>query len=380
MEYCFDSFGMVPDTDITREYWFELVDGTASPVGYERYAQSINDSIPGPTIFANWGDTVTVQVTILLSSSTNGTSIHFHGIRQDYTNPNESVVGGIAINGPATANYNDDLSAVFLNDWIHETADELWTTAGVYGDGDDDDQTGSHLELAFEKGASYRMRLVNAAVDTPFEFSIDNHTLAPIATDLVPIEPYITTLVRAVPQVARSDNDSGDSIRAIAHYGSSTDTPPTTGYEYQDSCSDEDASDLYRNYPKFADSATPTLLQVYENVTSFKTDDNVIELDGDADDWAYLVIETTFTVSHLIHPHGFYSYVLAQDEGIYSSSSVTLNLDNPPRRDTSMLPSAGYLVIAVPLDNPGVWIMHFTLASTPPRVSTSSFSSAKITY
>lgn len=89
----------------------------------------------------------------------NGTSIHFHGIRQNYTNYNDGVpsvtqcpiapgdsftykwratqygsswyhshfyvqawdglFGGILINGPATANYDVDLGNVLINDWYH---------------------------------------------------------------------------------------------------------------------------------------------------------------------------------------------------------------------------------------------------------------------
>jgi FtsP/CotA-like multicopper oxidase with cupredoxin domain len=95
----------------------------------------------------------------------NGTSLHFHGIRQNYTNqmdgvasitqcpvaPGDSmtytwratqygsswyhshfyvqawdgILGGIIINGPATANYDEDLGNLFLNDWSHQTADQL---------------------------------------------------------------------------------------------------------------------------------------------------------------------------------------------------------------------------------------------------------------
>ena len=43
-----------PTTGVTREYWFELQNGTASPNGIERNVLTINGSIPGPTIEANW--------------------------------------------------------------------------------------------------------------------------------------------------------------------------------------------------------------------------------------------------------------------------------------------------------------------------------------
>jgi hypothetical protein len=48
----------VPDTGIVREYWFSVENTTASPDGVEMPVQLINGSFPGPTIIADWGDTV----------------------------------------------------------------------------------------------------------------------------------------------------------------------------------------------------------------------------------------------------------------------------------------------------------------------------------
>lgn len=48
----------VPDTGVTREYWFNIENGTASPDGVEIPVMTINGSIPGPTIIADWGDRV----------------------------------------------------------------------------------------------------------------------------------------------------------------------------------------------------------------------------------------------------------------------------------------------------------------------------------
>lgn len=240
-----------PDTGVTREYWLELTDVTVAPDGVSRSAMAVNGSIPGPTLFADWGDTVVVHVTNSLTTSQNGSSIHFHGIRQNYTNQNdgvtaitqcptapgesmtytwkavqygstwyhshfalqawEGVFGGIVINGPATADYDEDLGIMFLNDWSHQTADELYIQAetsgpptldnglingtNVYGSDGDADQTGYRFNVSFTEGTSYRIRLVNGAIDSHFKFSIDNHTLTVIASDLVPIEPYTTTVL-----------------------------------------------------------------------------------------------------------------------------------------------------------------------------------------
>lgn len=47
-----------PDTGVTREYWLELVNTTAAPDGVERPVLLVNGTFPGPTIIADWGDTV----------------------------------------------------------------------------------------------------------------------------------------------------------------------------------------------------------------------------------------------------------------------------------------------------------------------------------
>lgn len=111
------------------------------------------------------------------------------------------------------------------------------------------------------------------------------------------------------------------------------------------------------------DWADPTLLQIEENgtATTFTTDQHVIQVD-DANEWVYIAIQTTQTVPHPIHLHGHDFYILAQGTGTYTEGTTTLNLDNPPRRDTAMLPSGGYLVIAFLTDNPGAWLLHCHIA------------------
>jgi FtsP/CotA-like multicopper oxidase with cupredoxin domain len=243
---------VVPTTNVTREYWFNLERVTVAPDGRSRKAIAINGSIPGPTIEANWGDEVVVHLTNSLPNDLqNGTSIHFHGIRQFWTNQNDGVVsitqcptapnntityrwramqygttwyhshiglqaweglfGGIVIHGPASANYDEDKGVLIMNDWDINTVDELFMTAqkdgpptldnalingtNVFGSDDSTNQTGTRFNTSFAEGTSYRFRLVNAACDTHFKFSIDNHTLTVIANDLVPITPYKTNVL-----------------------------------------------------------------------------------------------------------------------------------------------------------------------------------------
>ncbi|KAI9836049.1 MAG: hypothetical protein M1819_001660 [Sarea resinae] len=271
-----------PDTGNTVEYWFNLVNTTASPDGVERNVLLVNGSFPGPTIEANWGDTVVVHVTNSLTY--NGTGIHFHGVRQNYTNqmdgvpsitqcplaPGETytytwkatqygsswyhshyslqawegIFGGIVIHGPATANYDTDLGSLFLNDWSHETADALYSEAATSGSPTLDnglingtntyDDGGSRFETTFEEGRTYLIRLVNAGIDSHFKFSLDNHTMTVIATDFVPIVPY-TTEVLSIGMGQRYDilitaNQSSSSsywLRAIPQTTCSNNDNPT---------------------------------------------------------------------------------------------------------------------------------------------------------
>lgn len=47
-----------PDTGVVREYWFELVNSTLALDGVSRDTLTVNGTFPGPTIIADWGDTV----------------------------------------------------------------------------------------------------------------------------------------------------------------------------------------------------------------------------------------------------------------------------------------------------------------------------------
>ncbi|KAJ6031155.1 hypothetical protein N7540_001887 [Penicillium herquei] len=238
----------VPYTGATREYWFSIDELMANPDGRkERLVMAVNGTIPGPTIFANWGDDVIVHVFNNLTQSKNGTSIHFHGVRQNYTNPSDGVVsltqcpiapnhtmtykwkatqygsswyhshiglqawegvfGGIVINGPASANYDEDKGVLFLNDWTNKTVDSLYFFERLngplfpdIGDGlingtegkieDNGTVTGRFSQISVTQGKSYRLRIVNAAINSHYTFQIDLHKLTVIAVDFVPIVPY----------------------------------------------------------------------------------------------------------------------------------------------------------------------------------------------
>ncbi|KXH41757.1 multicopper oxidase [Colletotrichum simmondsii] len=448
-----------PNTGVIREYWFEVTNTTMAPDGVERMVLSINGTVPGPTIIADWGDTVVVHVKNSLQN--NGTSIHFHGIRQNYTNeadgvasitqcptaPGDSITytwhasqygtswyhshfalqawngvfGGMIVHGPASAPYDEDLGTIVLSDWFHRTTDELYEEAasngppraqtglingtGMY------DGAGSRFTTAFEAGKSYRMRLVNAAIDTMWKFMVDNHTLEVISADFVPMNPYNTTAVsigigqrydvivratestgdywlRAIPQLTCSENENTLDIKGIVRYDSTSTADPTSeAHTYMDNCLDESMSNLVpvvaleagqqtyddtltvglqtvssqfkwtlNNSTFLSDWDYPTVEQVLEGNETFSTQQNIVHLDQ-ANVWVHFIIQNPIGLAHPIHLHGHDFWVLAQATGTYDSS-VALQTVNAPRRDVAMLPGSGYLVIGFYTDNPGVWLMH----------------------
>ncbi|KAF7190110.1 Laccase-1 [Pseudocercospora fuligena] len=339
----------------------------------------------------------------------------------------EGVFGGILINGPATANYDEDLGVLFLNDWDHQTVDELYSyaetqgpptldTGLINGTNTWEDDSGSRWETNFVSGTSYLLRLVNGAVDTHFDFMIDNHTLQVIAADFVPIIPYTTDTLsigmgqrydiivtanmsdvasdfwlRAIPDTFCSSNSYPDDIKGIIHYDGSTSTPSTSAYDYTEAdCFGEAASDLvpYLSMDASTDASVdedlavtvgfnsaklfkwyiggttmqvewddPSALQVINNSSDWSSSSGVIEI-PDANSWSIIIIETTNAIPHPIHLHGHDFYQLAQGTGTYASAAPTLQTSNPPRRDVTMLPASGYVVIAFVADNPGAWLCH----------------------
>lgn len=124
-----------------------------------------------------------------------------------------------------------------------------------YGNGT---QVGKRLNVDFEPGKRYRMRLISAALHTDFKFSIDNHNMTIIANDFVPIYPIESNFIainsgqrydviveasqqpsnywmRAVPQTSCSNNTRYDDIRGTIHYQNApVELPTSTKQIYPD--------------------------------------------------------------------------------------------------------------------------------------------------
>lgn len=123
----------------------------------------------------------------------------------------DGLAGPLVIHGPSSSNWDIDLGPVLIQDYVHDSAfvryDEEINPAPrsfaradsivVNGKGHDPStNTGSYFETSFTQGKKHVLKLINGAAGTSFVFSIDNHNLTVIQTDLVPIEPYTTTSLK----------------------------------------------------------------------------------------------------------------------------------------------------------------------------------------
>ena len=437
----------------------------------------INGQMPGPKIEANWGDEIIVHLTNNFAPDFhNGTSLHFHGIRQNYTNEMdgvssitqcpiapgksmtykwtatsygtswwhshyalqtyEGVFGPIVINGPAAMPYDDEV-VVLAQDWNHNTVDSLYypsmdvtsPTSGpqtldtglingmnVFG------TTGQRFQWTVESGKSYRIRLVNTAIQSTFVFYVDGHTLSVIAMDFVPITPYQTDSVvinigQRYDLIMKADQASADywmradnqqpcgqlknlDIKGIVHYAdgpNGSPDPSTPPLAYAPTCLDEPSASLVPIVPLTAGAVSQTIEETvvigpnngnpnlfkwtlsgttfysqWENPTlqSIVNDGTVPDTSGNLaievpnlGEWVYVIIETPIPLPHPIHLHGHDFFILAQGLGNYTDATP-LNLNNPPRRDVAVMPAdpvnnaSGFLVVAFETNNPGVWLMH----------------------
>ncbi|KAH6869777.1 multicopper oxidase-domain-containing protein [Thelonectria olida] len=261
-------------TGVVRKFILYVSNEKIAPDGYLVPRMLFNGTYPGPTLEGNWGDTFEITVRNNLTNF-NGTSVHWHGIRQLNTNwmdgvagvtecpitPGEEftyvwnatqygtswyhshfslqypdgLVGALKINGPTSMNYDVDLGPVLITDNFHgdafslvilEYLDRPPTPDSMLMNGKGkyycckktDPQCVGNSNLTtfnFEAGKTYKMSLVNTATSTQMTFWIDNHSFSVVAADFVPITPYNTSILNIA---------IGQRYEIIVHANASTAT------------------------------------------------------------------------------------------------------------------------------------------------------------
>lgn len=232
-----------PTTGKTVSYNLEITNTTCNPDGNgDQQCLLVNNQLPGPVIRASWGDTLSITVTNNMQD--NGTSMHWHGIRQlnscgsDGVNgitecpiaPGQSktytflctqfgtswyhshfssqygmgVVGTIIIDGPASSNYDIDLGTFPVSDWYYAdaykvneiTLDNLQQqnppppsdTILVNGT-NDNGSGGSYAKVTVTAGKKHRLRLINTSVDNFIRVKLDSHPFTVMTADFIPVKP-----------------------------------------------------------------------------------------------------------------------------------------------------------------------------------------------
>ncbi|KAL8662030.1 MAG: hypothetical protein Q9202_005084 [Teloschistes flavicans] len=185
------------------------------------------------------------EITVKNNLQYNGTTVHWHGVRQlhslemdgvpgvsqcpiapgqSYTyrfvatqygtswyhshyslQYGDGLAGPLTVHGPSSANYDDPKDPFLMTDWIHrswfqEFQSELngvpppATSILLNGQGSyaGAARQGFRFNTTVERGKKYLMRLINTSIETTFVFAIDNHNITVMSSDFVPIKPYVT--------------------------------------------------------------------------------------------------------------------------------------------------------------------------------------------
>lgn len=85
-----DMYTTWPNTGNIVRKTLTVTNTTCNPDGSrQRTCLLINNSMPGPTIIGNWGDIF--EITVRNQMQNNGTSFHWHGLRQLNSNTEDGV-------------------------------------------------------------------------------------------------------------------------------------------------------------------------------------------------------------------------------------------------------------------------------------------------
>ncbi|KAK1764472.1 laccase [Phialemonium atrogriseum] len=464
------------------------IDNWKGPDGVvKKKAMLINGTLPGPTIVADWGDRL--NITVINNLRDNGTSFHWHGLRQMGSNFHDGVngvtecpippkggkrlysflatqygtgwyhshfsaqyangvVGNMVINGPASLPYDIDLGVFPISDYYYETADNLVEFTMNNGPPPSDNVlfngtnihpvtgAGKYARVKLTPGKRHRLRLINPSVENHFTVSLVDHQMTVIGTDYVPSNAFTTDSLFI--GVGQRYDVTIDASKAVGNYwfnvtfggngfcGLSNNPFPAAIFSYDGAPNanptkagtppaDSLCLDNLNLTPVVPRSAPPSgftpsasnKLDVHLDTTgtplfvwringnsikvdwqkpigqyvmdgnnSFPANANIVKVDA-VNQWTYWLVENdpdgAFSLPHPFHLHGHDFLVLgrspdtppaAQTRYVFNPATDMgrLNGGNPTRRDVTMLPAKGWVLIAFKTDNPGAWLMHCHIA------------------
>ncbi|KAF2193519.1 multicopper oxidase [Zopfia rhizophila CBS 207.26] len=298
-----NNYNFTPKTCRNVYYTLDITNTMIVPDGIPRMALLVNGQMPGAVIEASWGDTVIITVNNKMQN--NGTSMHFHGIRQLNTSeydgtpsitqcpiaPRESIIyewvatnhgtswvfGPLIVHGSTSKGYDVDAGTIMLQDWSHNTVDSMHSAAedviaggprimddglingkNTWGFEGTNNQTGKRFELntKFEPGKSYLFGIINAAIQSTYKFYIDGHALEVISIDFTPIQLYTSKVLninigQRYMVLVKADQPVGDYWMRSDNQNACAGTVQTEDikgivryYSYATECADEPMAPL----------------------------------------------------------------------------------------------------------------------------------------
>ncbi|KAF0325838.1 hypothetical protein GQ607_006970 [Colletotrichum asianum] len=364
---------------IDRYFTLDVADGWVNVDGLNfTEAKLFNSTLPGPLIEACWGDRVHVNVTNSLGL--NGTSIHWHGIRQKDTMHMDGVNGitqcpiapedyfvyiwnatqygsswyhshysvqyadglqaPITIHGPTVAPYDEAIEPLIITDWLHNGAFNALYQDAIFPD----------ILLGSVGHTVGNITRYNSSVEAllpvpePYEIHFNN------------LEP--NPLTRAKRYLIRLINTSWQTTFVF-----SIDNHLLTIVE----------ADFVPATPFNVSSLLVSIGQRYNIIVEASplvNSSNPAQnpLPDDCNFWirTWVAGDGGTFGPHPIHLHGHDFAILREvDDELWDPTTydpTKNNLNNPPRRDVVLLPSQGYVVIGFKTDNPGVWLIHCHIA------------------
>ncbi|KAI3398434.1 hypothetical protein diail_9254 [Diaporthe ilicicola] len=452
----------------TVEVYWEITWVTASPDGYSRPVIGINGAWPCPLLEANVGDTVIVHVDNKLGNETTG--VHFHGINQKGSPemdgpfaatqcsipPGSSVTYQWLADEPGTywyhshqmGQYPDGLRGPMV---IHDPADPykgqvdqevILTCTDWYHS-----QTiplvqamlqpsntnfrpplpdsvlineGGSNQIAFEKGKTYRLRMINFSAFGSCFVHFQNHTMQVIMQDGSYVtkaeasQVYLTPGQRYDVLISAADSDSHNYPFLVALDVNPDYRAPVLGFPYNktgyivmdpsqnstavdvvDAWNPVDSS-LFTNptgegplgpvgtsikldatfcfdnnsIPRACLNGHPYVPQLvptlYSVATTGEDNTNPIVYGGvnpyiaPAGQVVEIVVNNLDVGGHPFHLHGHQFQVLeapTSNSGVFSGDTSNFPA-HPAYKDVVLVNAKSYAVIRFKADNPGTWLFH----------------------
>ncbi|XP_050217380.2 laccase-17-like [Mercurialis annua] len=240
---------------ITRHYKFDIIEQNVTRVCHTKSMVTVNGQFPGPRIVAREGDRLIIHV---VNHVKHNISIHWHGIRQirsgwadgpayitqcpiqrgksyvyNYTIEGQrgtlwwhahiswlrnTVYGPIVIYPKIGISYPFPKPykqfPIILGEWFNADPEAVIKEALKSGGGPNisdaytingfpgpfyNCSTKDTYKLHVKPGKTYLLRLINAALNTEFFFTIANHTLTVVDVDAVYVKPFDTKILVIAP-------------------------------------------------------------------------------------------------------------------------------------------------------------------------------------